>query len=482
LLFLFLLLLFFFFFFSLRAEMPSLAAGMALASPAPGLWLGPGLLRGGQVGAPRPGAVVPDAAAVAGNVCGPVCGGLTLGASAAMAVAASRRRGCRRGGMVLVANATPQSSGTGDTAETLQTEGVNTSQATDTGPAAGEAVAPPPPPAPRPVPCACPICQTPLGSALEAGIVCKPCGLGFPKEAAGGFLDLTIGAARPAEQLPLKLAPLPRDELEQSFLQRLPFVDQADSIAERLGLPKSREVEALGREILREPQKLLNTGPLGTSTFQNPLVSFAYERGWRKAFASSGFPGPDEEFRLAQDFLSEGQGLLGDVLLDASCGSGLFSRRFASSGSYSTVVALDFSEAMLRQVDDFAEKELGADYSSPPAGQCSLQLVRADIARLPFASKSLGGVHAGAAIHCWPNPENAMAEIARVLRPGGVLVMTTFMPRGPLKPLSQGNGPYRFWEKEELRKLTRQCGLVDFEAITKDPAFIMVRVRKPRAE
>ena len=31
--------------------------------------------------------------------------------------------------------------------------------------------------------------------------------------------------------------------------------------------------------------------------------------------------------------------------------------------------------------------------------------VRADIARLPFPDDSVDGLHAGAAIHCWPNPQ-----------------------------------------------------------------------------
>ncbi|CAK9069681.1 Uncharacterized methyltransferase At2g41040, partial [Durusdinium trenchii] len=214
--------------------------------------------------------------------------------------------------------------------------------------------------------------------------------------------------------------------------------------------------------------------PPGTSTFQSPLVSFAYERGWRRSFASSGFPGPDEEFRLAQNFLKEGAGLLGDTLLDASCGSGLFSRRFVASKDYKTVVALDFSEAMLKQVDDFAKKEFGVDYAAPrDPKQTALKLVRGDIARLPFESDSLGGVHAGAAIHCWPNPENAVAEVARVLRPGGVFVLSTFMPRGPLRAMGTNSNPYRFWTEDDLRSLTRRCGLTDFEAVTRDPAFIM---------
>lgn len=331
-------------------------------------------------------------------------------------------------------------------------------------------------------PCACPLCNRPFSKITGGGAVCKPCGVGFPRN-SNTFLDLTISSAKLPEEIPdveVEAAPEPADE--PGLLQRLPFVEVTDAIAERLGLPQSKEVEALGRELIKEPQRVLASPlqPPGTSTFQSPLVSFAYERGWRRSFASSGFPGPDEEFRLAQDFLKEGAGLLGDTLLDASCGSGLFSRRFVSSKDYSTVVALDFSESMLKQVDDFAKKDFGTDYANPKMpGQTALKLVRGDIARLPFESNSLGGVHAGAAIHCWPNPENAVAEIARVLRPGGVFVLSTFMPRGPLRAMGKNSNPYRFWTEEELQSLTRRCGLVDFKAITKDPAFIMVRVKKP---
>ena len=35
-------------------------------------------------------------------------------------------------------------------------------------------------------------------------------------------------------------------------------------------------------------------------------------------------------------------------------------------------------------------------------------LLRADITRLPFATSSLAAIHAGAAIHCWPNPTIAV--------------------------------------------------------------------------
>mmetsp|Transcript_136795 Transcript_136795/g.381329 ORF Transcript_136795/g.381329 Transcript_136795/m.381329 type:complete len:447 (+) Transcript_136795:42-1382(+) len=329
-------------------------------------------------------------------------------------------------------------------------------------------------------PFACPVCQGHIAAPGAEGAACQSCRLSFPHEVAGNFTDLTVTAAQPfTSGLPAVSTTLSA-EPRGGLLQRLPFVAATDAIAQAVGLPQSGEIEALGRELLRDPQQWLGrpSKPAGTATFQNPLVSFAYERGWRRSFASSGFPGVDKEFDLAQAFLAEGEGLEQDTLLDASCGSGLFSRRFAASGKYRVVVALDYSATMLRQVDDFARQEFGPDYSTPEPGRAGLVLVRGDIARLPLASGTLGGVHAGAAIHCWPAPENAVAEIARVLRPGGVFVLTTFRPRGPLYA-DGANGAYRFWEEEELRTLTRQCGLVDFQSIKRQPAFIMVRVRKP---
>ena len=110
----------------------------------------------------------------------------------------------------------------------------------------------------------------------------------------------------------------------------------------------------------------------GTTIFQSPLVSFVYERGWRQGFAwagrrhcgcsvvwcgacvrvgahlpqtaraatpAAGFPGVDKEFELAMDYLRPAQG---EVLVDMSCGSGLFTRRFLASNRFAGVIAADF--------------------------------------------------------------------------------------------------------------------------------------------
>lgn len=60
------------------------------------------------------------------------------------------------------------------------------------------------------------------------------------------------------------------------------------------------------------------------------------------------------QFKMAQDYFKFVEG---GLLVDVSCGSGLFSRKFTKSGTYSGVVALDFSENMLRQCYDFIKKD-----------------------------------------------------------------------------------------------------------------------------
>ncbi|KAI3930679.1 hypothetical protein MKX01_037125 [Papaver californicum] len=193
-----------------------------------------------------------------------------------------------------------------------------------------------------------------------------------------------------------------------------------------------------------------------------------------------GVPGPDKEFEMAKKFLKP---ILGGNIIDASCGSGLFSRRFAKSGLFSLVVALDFSENMLQQCSDFVKQE-----KSFPTE--NLTLVRADISRLPFVSSSVDAVHAGAALHCWPSPSAAVAEISRVLKPGGVLVATTFIldgffPAIPfLRILRQNIGQVSvssniFLSERELEDLCKACGLVDFTCV-RNGSFIILSATKPR--
>ena len=59
--------------------------------------------------------------------------------------------------------------------------------------------------------------------------------------------------------------------------------------------------------------------------------------------------------RLAQDYFKPTQG---GLLVYVSCGSGLFSSNIVKSGTYSGVIALDFSENMLGQCYEFITGEV----------------------------------------------------------------------------------------------------------------------------
>lgn len=218
--------------------------------------------------------------------------------------------------------------------------------------------------------------------------------------------------------------------------------------------------------------------PTRTELFRSPLVSFLYERGWRQNFNRSGFPGVDEEFNMAQEYFKQAAG---GLLVDVSCGSGLFSRKFAKSGTYSGVIALDFSENMLRQCYDFISRD-------DTLSTVNLALVRADVSRLPFSSGAVDVVHAGAALHCWPSPSNAVAEISRVLRSGGVFVGTTFLalsivdspgiPRPLRQRFAQLSNTYSNLTEKEIKDLCMTCGLVNYESTVRQ-SFIMFSAQKP---
>ncbi|WP_037908141.1 class I SAM-dependent methyltransferase [Actinacidiphila yeochonensis] len=94
------------------------------------------------------------------------------------------------------------------------------------------------------------------------------------------------------------------------------------------------------------------------------------------------------------------------TLLDVGCGTGLVTERLTRPGL--RVVALDASPGMARLA----------------AGRVGPGLVLGDCRRLPFADGSLDAVCAVWLLHLLPDAAAVVAECARVLRPGGVLVAT----------------------------------------------------------
>jgi demethylmenaquinone methyltransferase/2-methoxy-6-polyprenyl-1,4-benzoquinol methylase len=116
----------------------------------------------------------------------------------------------------------------------------------------------------------------------------------------------------------------------------------------------------------------------------------------------------------------------GERVLDVAGGTGdlarLFARRVAPDGS---VVLTDINRSML---------ELGRDRLADEAG-IVVPVIQCDAQALPFPNASFDCVSIGFGLRNVTDKARALAEMARVLRPGGRLLVLEFSrPALPLRP------------------------------------------------
>jgi SAM-dependent methyltransferase len=156
-----------------------------------------------------------------------------------------------------------------------------------------------------------------------------------------------------------------------------------------------------------------------------------YENLWRPVLfgLSKGGPlGPSttEEYALAREWLGLPD-TPGATVLDVACGPGNVTRALASGlTGEGLVVGVDASATMLgRAVEDTSEPRVA--------------YVRCDAIDLPFQEDAFDAVCCFGALYLFEDPWAALASMARVLRPGGrLVVLTTRRPRLPL--LGRGMG------------------------------------------
>jgi ubiquinone/menaquinone biosynthesis C-methylase UbiE len=98
-----------------------------------------------------------------------------------------------------------------------------------------------------------------------------------------------------------------------------------------------------------------------------------------------------------------------DRLLDVGCGTGPQVRDAAPI--VKRVVGIDLSTAMIREAAGLAADVVNASFAV------------ADSERLPFADGTFTAVLCSLSFHHYPDPERGVGEMARVLAPGGRLVI-----------------------------------------------------------
>lgn len=186
------------------------------------------------------------------------------------------------------------------------------------------------------------------------------------------------------------------------------------------------------------------------------------QEGWDKRAASYGqFFTAVSEHNVAP-LLDAASVRAANRVLDAGCGPGNLSAAAATRGA--SVVGTDLSEVMVALAR-----------SRHP----ELEFRQADAERLPFPDGTFDAVVANLLIPHLPRPEAAMAELSRVLKPGGRLAVSMWdvpersrlvgviweaiaeVGAPPPPGIPPGPPPFRYSDKDELGGLLRSAGLID---------------------
>ncbi len=104
----------------------------------------------------------------------------------------------------------------------------------------------------------------------------------------------------------------------------------------------------------------------------------------------------------------------GGVIVDCPCGAGPAMRAIPPDLSY---VGVDLSPSMLRRARERASRR----------GLTRAEFVTADAATIPLPASFADLLFSFWGLHCFPDPAAALLEAARILKPGGNLVGSSFL-------------------------------------------------------
>jgi len=141
------------------------------------------------------------------------------------------------------------------------------------------------------------------------------------------------------------------------------------------------------------------------------------------AFVGRYLDSPVRRWLQPPDKIIERSGVTqGMTIMDLGCGSGAFTP-FAARvvGERGKVYAVDIQPAMLRQLEHKLAKNENRDIRN-------IELKQASAYDLPFQDGSLDLVYMVTVLSEIPDRGRALREIRRVLKPGGILAVTEFLP------------------------------------------------------
>ena len=179
---------------------------------------------------------------------------------------------------------------------------------------------------------------------------------------------------------------------------------------------------------------------LSQRSMQSPMLSWVYEGLWRPVFARIFSFGSGRTKQHTEAELRAVLPAKGGKVLDVACGPGLYTRKLARDLPEGLAIGFDLSKPMLRQA---TRKSSGLPVA----------FVRGDAHELPYPDATFDSVICLAALYLIPQPHLVIAEMARVLKPGGKILIWTsldiliFRPKW-IRRLIRAGGHWLFGRNE----------------------------------
>lgn len=198
----------------------------------------------------------------------------------------------------------------------------------------------------------------------------------------------------------------------------------------------------------------MTTAPVVDRSDARSTVALDYDRWFDAKWGSYAFAVESGAIRNAAGSIDN------KLVLDAGCGTGRFTTHLPRGRAVS--IGLDIDAEML----DIAARRL--------PGRCS----RATIEQLPFADATFELGIAVTVLEFVADPDAAIAELARVTRPGGRIVIGALNPHSPWGLANRRrlrSGAWcdaRFFDRRSLRALGRPHGRAHIRAALHAPGAI----------